>query len=243
MKKQVPEDFGMTIEEYKGAKERLASFIKTNIKNGDIELLIIVVSVVGAVLIGIGTEWVIKYIPVVRKGLGPWLGFMSFFVLIYILCEYFNTRGERRLSKELLKPIYQKVSLYETALDRYQQRKEGYWKSLRGTRFETALARLYKKTGYSVSQTKGSGDEGIDLILMKDGKKTAVQCKGHKKPIGVGAIRDLYGAMMHFGAESAVLACPAGFTKGVWQFAKNKSIELISASDLVEMAESTDTEE
>ena len=69
-----------------------------------------------------------------------------------------------------------------------------------------------------------------------------MQCKGHKKPIGVGAVRDLYGTMMHSGAESAVLACPAGFTKGVREFATGKPIRLMSATDLVEMAESTGQE-
>jgi len=43
--------------------------------------------------------------------------------------------------------------------------------------------------------------------------------------------------MMHFHADNAVLACPAGFTRGVEKFVAGKPIELISAKDLVEMAE------
>lgn len=109
--------------------------------------------------------------------------------------------------------------------------------------FERALARLYTNRGYSVFQTKGSGDEGIDLILSKEGKRTIVQCKGHEKPIGIGTIRDLYGTMMHSGADNAILACPAGFTKAVRNFAEGKSIQLISAVDLVKMAESIAKEE
>jgi hypothetical protein len=46
--------------------------------------------------------------------------------------------------------------------------------------------------------------------------------------------------MMHFGAESAVLACPAGFTKSVMQFVTNKPIKLVSSSELIKMAESID---
>ena len=38
----------------------------------------------------------------------------------------------------------------------------------------------------------------------------------------------------------AVLACTGGFTRGVWEFAYDKPIELISASDLMEMADSID---
>ena len=42
---------------------------------------------------------------------------------------------------------------------------------------------------------------------------------------------------MHCGAKSAVFACPAGFTKGVMQFMTDKPIELISAKELIDMAE------
>lgn len=240
MKKAVPEDFGITMEDYKEAKERLAHFSETQDRNKSNSLvwIVIFVSILGAVLIGIGTEWVIKFIPVIGEGLGPWVGVPCFFILLWILCEYFDNRENRKLDKELSKPIYQKVQLYENALERYQQRRKGYWKSLRGRNFEKALARLYSDTGYTVRITKGSGDEGVDLILWKDEKKIVVQCKGHKKPIGVSVIRDLYGAMMHFEANSAILACPAGFTIGVKKFATDKPIQLISATDLVEMVES-----
>ena len=114
---------------------------------------------------------------------------------------------------------------------------------MKGVRFEESLADLYRKMGYSVRQTKGSGDEGIDLILEKEGIKIVVQCKGHAKPIGVGVVRDLYGAMMHFGAPTAVLACPAGFTEGVMQFVRGKPIKLVSAKELIEMAKSICQEE
>ena len=121
---------------------------------------------------------------------------------------------------------------------RYELCREEYWKSLRGLEFEEALANLYRSLGYSVQETRAAGDEGIDLILQDDGKKIIVQCKGHEKPIGVGAIRDLCGAMTHARVERAVLACPAGFTDGVRKFADGKPIELLTAKELVEMAES-----
>ncbi|MBW8042239.1 MAG: restriction endonuclease [Planctomycetes bacterium] len=155
---------------------------------------------------------------------------------------YSERRKRARYHEQLLDPKYQKVALCEDAIRRYEYKQQSYWKSLKGTKFEKALARLYKNMGYSVTHTKGSGDEGIDLILSKVDNKTVVQCKGHKKPVGVGTVRDLYGAMMHFGAESAVLACPAGFTNGVRKFVIGKPIQLLSTTDFVEMAESVDKE-
>lgn len=40
-------------------------------------------------------------------------------------------------------------------------------------------------------------------------------------------------------ADRAVLACTGGFTRGVEKFAQGKSIRLVSASYLVELAGST----
>jgi hypothetical protein len=238
MQKPVPEDFGITTEEYKQAKEQLTRLSEIHVQKNDANILVIIsVGILSAILIGIGTEWIIKFIPIIREGLGPWAGIASFFLLGPILCDYFNKKEERRYLKELSKPIYRKIKLYEDTLERYQQKKEEYWNSLKGVKFEKALERLYSDLGYSVHRTKASYDEGIDLVLQKDNKKIIVQCKGHEKPIGVGAIRDLYGTMMHSGAESAVLACPVGFTEGVRKFAKGKPIELLAAKELVDMAE------
>jgi len=154
---------------------------------------------------------------------------------------YTKKDGERhiryRQAEELSKPLREKVQNYKNAQREYQRRREEYWETLRGVEFEEALACLYFDIGYDVKITKGSGDEGVDLFLRKDERVIVVQCKGHGKPIGVGAIRDLYGAMIHFEADSAILACPCGFTVGVIKFASDKPIQLISASDLVEMVE------
>lgn len=40
--------------------------------------------------------------------------------------------------------------------------------------------------------TKASGDGGVDLILLKDGIKTAVQCKRYSGNVGVSAIQEVY---------------------------------------------------
>ena len=224
MQKPTLEDFGITPEEYKQAKEQLTCLNERRFRNNsNTELIIIGVSIFVAILISFGTE--LK------------MGIISFLISHIILGYYFNKREERRRLKELSKPIYRKIQLYEDALEKYQQKKEEYWISLKGVEFEKALERLYSDLDYSVHRTKASYDEGIDLILYKDSKKIIVQCKGHEKPIGVGAIRDLYGTMMHSRAESAVLACPVGFTDGVRKFAKGKPIELLAAKELVDMAE------
>ena len=112
-----------------------------------------------------------------------------------------------------------------------------FWMSLGGPEFEQELGTFFRHLGYQVQSTPTSGDEGIDLIIRKDGEKTVVQCKSHKAPVGPAIVRELYGSMVASGAKNAILACTGGFTKGVIEFAKGKPIELISASELAMIAD------
>ena len=109
-----------------------------------------------------------------------------------------------------------------------------YWMSLNGAEFERELAALCRNMGYSVQSTPSSGDQGVDLILNNPatGKTIVVQCKSHKAPVGPAIARELYGSLIHSRADSAVLACTGGFTRGVYEFVRGKPIALVSASDL-----------
>ncbi len=51
-----------------------------------------------------------------------------------------------------------------------QQKREEYWESLDGIQFEQELGELFRARGYSVKSTPTSGDQGVDLILAKNGK-------------------------------------------------------------------------
>ena len=116
----------------------------------------------------------------------------------------------------------------------------GHWMSLSGTEFEYQLAALYQDLGYTVHLTPTSGDDGIDLILQMDESLAVVQCKSHKRPVGPAIARELYGSMVAFGADDAILACTGGFTQGVRDFVRGKPITLVSASELAEMGRRID---
>lgn len=112
-----------------------------------------------------------------------------------------------------------------------------HWMSLSGREFERELGTLFWDAGYYVQSTPSSGDQGVDLVLEKDGKTTVVQCKSHQNPVGPAVARELYGSLMHFSAPSAILACTGGFTRGVREFVRGKPIVLVSADDLAEWAQ------
>ena len=107
-----------------------------------------------------------------------------------------------------------------------------HWMSLSGREFERELGALFLQAGFYVEYTPSSGDQGVDLILQKNGKTTVVQCKSHRNPVGPAVARELYGSFHHFSADSAILACTGGFTQGVKEFVRGKPITLVSADDL-----------
>ena len=110
-----------------------------------------------------------------------------------------------------------------------------HWKSLSALDFEREVATLYVQQGYQASLTPRSGDDGIDIILRKDDRLTVVQCKRQQAPAGPSVVRELYGSMVAYKANDAILACTGGFSPGAVEFARGKSIQLISAEGLALM--------
>ena len=125
----------------------------------------------------------------------------------------------------------------QEALLAEQRKKEEYWHSLGGIEFEEEMAKLFIARGYYVQTTPKSGDQGIDLIVKKNGKTTVVQCKAHRRTVGPMIVRDLYGSMVAYGADDAILACTGGFTKGVEDFVQGKPIRLVDVWDIVQVAD------
>ena len=125
----------------------------------------------------------------------------------------------------------------QASLRAERRKRLDHWLSLRGIQFEQELAALYRHLGYQVRATPKSGDQGIDLILTKDGEITIVQCKGQKGPATPAVVRELYGSFYAFeGASHAILARTGGFTQRVKDFAIGKPITLISTIEMAKMA-------
>lgn len=130
------------------------------------------------------------------------------------------------------------VVAYETALLNYNRTQEEFWYSLNGFEFEKKIGQLFTSKGYEVKYTPLTNDGGIDLILNKNNLVVIVQCKAHKTPISPSAVRDLYGTLVSYKANSALLISTSGFTKGVIKFVQNKPIKLMTLKDIIELAES-----
>lgn len=70
-------------------------------------------------------------------------------------------------------------------------------------------------------------------MFLRNGEATwLVQCKHWKSKVGAKVIRELYGLMHHHRADRVVMVCLDGFTSKAFEFALNKSIDLVDGKQL-----------
>ncbi len=103
--------------------------------------------------------------------------------------------------------------------------------------FELLVGEAFRRKGFEVRENGGGGaDDGIDLVLTKNGKKSIVQCKRWKTfSIGVPLIRELYGVMTSERANDCIFVSSGNYTAEARLFAEDKPIWLIDGSELLEM--------
>ncbi|CAA0096770.1 Uncharacterised protein [Halioglobus japonicus] len=100
--------------------------------------------------------------------------------------------------------------------------------------FEELVAESYRRQGYQVLENhRGGSDGGVDIRLRKDGALHLIQCKHWKsQKIGVGVVRELYGAMAAEGAASASVVCSGMYTQEARNFSSGKNIDLVDGPTL-----------
>lgn len=100
--------------------------------------------------------------------------------------------------------------------------------------FEEYIASLFASMGYKVELTPRSGDAGIDILLYKDDKKIAVQCKKYSKKNLVGSpdMQRFLGAIHNSNAVKGIFITTSFFTLEAERFARNNPIELLDSVKL-----------
>ncbi|MGB9980118.1 restriction endonuclease [Methanobacterium sp.] len=103
--------------------------------------------------------------------------------------------------------------------------------------FEQAFA----EAGGEVKVTQASRDGGIDAIIIDPdplrGGKIVVQAKRYTNVVGVSAVRDLYGALQHEGANKGILVTTSYYGPDAYEFIKGKPLQLIDGSNLLYLLE------
>ena len=99
--------------------------------------------------------------------------------------------------------------------------------------FEALVGEAFRRKGYTVAETVGGADGGIDLVLKKQGETFLVQCKQWKAyKVGVAIVRELYGVMAAKGATGGFVVTSGIFTDEARAFATGRNIELMDGKAL-----------
>lgn len=106
---------------------------------------------------------------------------------------------------------------------------------MKGHDFEVFLESLFKKMGYVATVTKGSGDQGADLIIEKLGQKQVVQSKKSQNKISNKAVQEIGTAIKHYDADSGIVVTNNFFHDSALELAKSNRIELIDRTKLEEL--------
>lgn len=95
-----------------------------------------------------------------------------------------------------------------------------------GIEFENFIGGLFFSYGYKYSVTKASGDQGIDVILEKDGQKIGVQCKRYNNKISNSAIQEVVAGISYYHLDKAIVVTNNYFTKSAEELARANNVEL-----------------
>ncbi len=107
---------------------------------------------------------------------------------------------------------------------------------LNGHEFEYFCADLLRKNGFiDVSVTKSSGDQGVDILAIKDGVKYAVQCKNYVTPLGNTPVQEVAAGKLFYGCHVGVVLTNSTFTPGAVSLANATGVLLWDRNVLADL--------
>lgn len=91
---------------------------------------------------------------------------------------------------------------------------------MEGHAFEYFCAELLQHNGFAnVTVTRGSGDQGVDIIATKEGIKYAIQCKNYASPLSNKPIQEVHAGKAFYNCHVGVVMTNSRFTPGAIQLA------------------------
>lgn len=97
------------------------------------------------------------------------------------------------------------------------------------------------KLGFDAKTTKGSGDQGADVLASKNGVSFAIQCKKYSKPVGNKAVQEANAGRDFYKQDYGVVVSNAGFTKSARQAAHACGIILLNDNQLEDLLKYTNS--
>lgn len=160
-------------------------------------------------------------------------------MIIENLFDKFNLKYTHEEINKLLNECLEDNELidFEKSLGTSKINKICDFKNLNGHQFEDWLKELFTILGYQVVRTKLSGDQGADLIIKKENKKSVVQAKKYQGGVSNKAIQEVVASKKHYDATEAIVVTTGNFTKSAMELAKSNHVELWDGKKLNKIVE------
>lgn len=106
--------------------------------------------------------------------------------------------------------------------------------NMTGHDFEQYVGKLMARLGYRTEVTKGSGDNGVDIIAERDGIRWAVQCKRQQSNVARDAVSDAVAATLStlFNCSRAMVVTNGYFSRAAEQYGKSTNCMLVDRNIL-----------
>ncbi|WP_052352926.1 restriction endonuclease [Neobacillus dielmonensis] len=95
-----------------------------------------------------------------------------------------------------------------------------------GHEFENFVGVLFAKMGYTTTVTKGSGDQGIDVIVEKNGKRFGVQAKCYSSAVNNKAVQEVVAGLSYYQLEKGIVITNNYFTDSARDLAYSNDVIL-----------------
>ncbi len=107
---------------------------------------------------------------------------------------------------------------------------------LTGEEFERYVALVLRDNGFrDVELTRASGDQGVDILADREGKRYAIQCKNYAGAVGNAAVQEAYAGAQFYGCDVAAVICPGDFTPAARELARATGVRLWDGRRLTHM--------
>jgi len=119
----------------------------------------------------------------------------------------------------------------------------GNFDLMSGDQFEQFCAGLLREEGFEdVEVTKGSGDQGIDVLATRDSVRYGIQCKCYSSDIGNKAVQEAFAGKTYYGCHVAIVLTNRYFTPAARELASQTGVVLWDRDKLLSMVGSNGTQ-
>ena len=151
--------------------------------------------------------------------------------------------NNKKLSIEILEKSDLIIDFTRKRMDAYYTANNCNIDKMKGQDFEKYCANLLIAYGFTnVEVTKGSGDQGVDIVGNYGNIKYAIQCKRYSHKLGNSPIQEVVAGKNYYKCQMALVITNNFFTESAVELAKANNVVLCDRDKLMKLIYFTDNQ-